>query len=57
MGSFAARFAALDDQNAHALLAQFNRERQPDDARTDDDDVGRLHVGVASGQWLVASKR
>ena len=46
VGSFAARFAALDDQNRRAFFAERDRERKSDDAAADDDHVPSLHFRI-----------
>src|SRR5258708_508792 len=43
-GSFAAGLAFFHHQHPQPSLVQFNRQRQPDDARTNDDRVPVLHV-------------
>jgi hypothetical protein len=46
MRGFAAGLAAFDDQDACTFLAEFNREREADDAAADDDDVPVLHFRI-----------
>ena len=43
---FATGFSALDDQNGGAAPAQGDREREADDAASDDEDIPSLHVGI-----------
>src|SRR2546422_516688 len=50
---FAARFSALYDQNFRAAFAQRNREREPNDPATDDDDVPSFHMAIVK-DWTDA---
>ena len=46
MGGFARRLAFLDYKNAGAAVPQAPGQRQPDDARADDDEVPSLHASI-----------
>src|SRR5205085_4475756 len=51
-GRLASRFAFFDYKHAHALFAQLDRQRKPDNACTDYDGVRVLHGSHFSG-WLL----
>ena len=44
--SFSSRLAAFDDQNARSFFAKFDRQRESDDACTDNDDVPSPHADI-----------
>ena len=53
MRGLAARLSALYDQNFRAAFAQCNREREPNDPATDDDNVPSFHMGIVK-DWTAA---
>ena len=44
--SFSSRLATFDYQNARSFFAKFDRQREPDDAATDHNDVPSPHFGI-----------
>jgi hypothetical protein len=47
-----ARFAALDNQHARALLSEFPGKTEADDAASDDDNVPSPHIGIVKEESL-----
>jgi hypothetical protein len=54
VGSLAPRFAAFYDQHRSAFLAEFDRQREPDDAAPDNDYVPTLHPRIVEESAPVA---
>ena len=54
MRGFSPRFATVYDQHRRAFLAEFDREREPDDAAPDNDHVPTLHPRIVEESAPVA---
>ena len=57
VGSLAARFSPLHDQNADAALVELDRKRDPDNPAADDDYIPALHQHIVKDRDESIAKR